>query len=153
MNASHNPVLDHIQTTYQNINRDTLDSGILQTLYAESAEFIDPFHHLVGLAEIESYFKQLYANVVSISFQYGHCGQLGDIAWQEWVMTLQHPKLAKGQPVAVSGITQFKLQDNKIVRHRDYFDAGALLYENVPILGRVIRTLKQRMGQGHGHRQ
>ena len=35
---------------------------------------------------------------------------------------------------------------DKVYRHRDYFDAGALLYEHVPLLGRVIRWLKRRMG-------
>ena len=28
----------------------------------------------------------------------------------------------------------------------DYFDAGALLYEHVPVLGRIVSWLKRRMG-------
>jgi limonene-1,2-epoxide hydrolase len=141
------PMLAQIQSTYQRINRDTLKAGILRTLYADSAEFIDPFHHIQGIANIEAYFSQLYQNVTDISFQYGLSGQLEQNAWQEWHMTVRHPKLAKGAPIIVAGITQFKLEHDKIVVHRDYFDAGALLYEHVPILGSVIRTLKQRMGQ------
>lgn len=150
MNLNNHSVLEHIQDTYQKINRETLSTGILHTLYCESAEFIDPFHHLKGIQAIEAYFIKLYQNVTEIHFQYGHCGQLGDLAWQEWTMTLRHPRLAKGSPIAVAGMTQFKLQDSKILLHRDYFDAGALIYENVPFLGSVVRTLKQRMGQGNG---
>ncbi|QHF41154.1 transcriptional regulator [Pseudomonas sp. S34] len=31
-------------------------------------------------------------------------------------------------------------------RHRDYFDAGALLYEHLPVLSRAIAWLKRRLG-------
>jgi len=37
--------------------------------------------------------------------------------------------------------------EDKIVEHRDYFDAGELFYENVPILGGIIRTLKKKIAQ------
>jgi hypothetical protein len=29
--------------------------------------------------------------------------------------------------------------------HRDYFDAGALLYEHLPVLGTLIGWLKRRL--------
>lgn len=144
------PALKRIQSTYQQINYDTLQDGILKTLYTDDAEFIDPFHHLKGLGAIETYFIKLYQNVSDIAFAYGPAGQIEHLAWQEWTMTIRHPKLAKGAPVAVPGITRFELINDKIIVHRDYFDAGALLYEQIPVLGSIIRTLKQRMGQNNG---
>jgi hypothetical protein len=30
--------------------------------------------------------------------------------------------------------------------HRDYFDAGEMLYENLPVVGRVIRWIKDQAG-------
>ncbi len=35
---------------------------------------------------------------------------------------------------------------DKVYRHRDYFDAGAMLYEHLPVLGRVVSWLKRRVG-------
>ena len=35
--------------------------------------------------------------------------------------------------------------DGKVERHRDYFDAGALLYQHVPLLGSAIRWLQRRL--------
>jgi hypothetical protein len=32
-----------------------------------------------------------------------------------------------------------------VVRHRDYFDAGALLYQHVPVVGSMIRWLHRRI--------
>ena len=31
----------------------------------------------------------------------------------------------------------------RIVYHRDYFDAGALVYEHIPLMGRAIWLLKK----------
>ncbi|PPK38927.1 transcriptional regulator [Pseudomonas laurylsulfatiphila] len=31
-------------------------------------------------------------------------------------------------------------------RHRDYLDAGALLYKCLPVLGRAMAWLKRRLG-------
>ena len=62
-----------------------------------------------------------------------------------WVMSYRHPRLAGGQVIRVSGCSHLLWRD-KVYRHRDYFDAGALLYEHLPVLGRVIAWLKRRMG-------
>ena len=34
----------------------------------------------------------------------------------------------------------------KVCQHRDYFDLGAMLYEQLPLLGPVVRTIKMRLG-------
>ncbi len=33
----------------------------------------------------------------------------------------------------------------KICHHRDYYDLGALLYERIPVLGKLIRSIKARL--------
>lgn len=45
-----------------------------------------------------------------------------------------------------SGISVVTI-NGKVTRQRDYFYAGQLFYENVPILGGVIRLLKQKIGR------
>jgi len=60
-------------------------------------------------------------------------------------MTYQHPSLNKGQPIKVEGASKLVVQDDRIISHRDYFDAGNLLYEHIPVLKNVIRFLKRRM--------
>ena len=60
-------------------------------------------------------------------------------------MHTSHPRLAGGQLIEVEGCS-FLLWRDRVYRHRDYFDAGALLYEHLPVLGRVIAWLKRRMG-------
>lgn len=62
-----------------------------------------------------------------------------------WTMSYQHPKLNGGKTIAVKGASQLNFDEKRIVRHRDYFDGGALLYEHIPLLKRVIFFLKNRL--------
>ena len=61
-----------------------------------------------------------------------------------WNMSYQHPRLNGGKIVNVQGSSHLKGCDDKVIFHRDYIDLGAMLYEQVPLLGRIIRFLKRR---------
>jgi hypothetical protein len=61
---------------------------------------------------------------------------------------VQHPKLNGGKTITVNGISHLLYQmDNessaKIFLHRDFFDLGQLLYENIPVIGAINRQLKK----------
>jgi hypothetical protein len=100
------------------LNKDNLQS--LGELYSDDIHFTDPLHEVQGLAQLRDYFGELYANVSELRFDFHGFDQIGDCeGYLRWVMSY---------------------------RHRDYFDAGALLYEHLPVLGRVIAWLKRRMG-------
>ncbi|HDY7901818.1 TPA: nuclear transport factor 2 family protein, partial [Vibrio vulnificus] len=53
----------------------------------------------------------------------------------------------KGACVEVKGVSHLKFEAGKVIYHRDYFDLGEMLYENLPLLGGIIRAIKQRLGQ------
>ena len=59
-------------------------------------------------------------------------------------MHFQHGKLKNGQPILVEGHSRLKFVDNKVICHRDYFDVGSMLYENVPVVGDLVRLIKNR---------
>ena len=64
----------------------------------------------------------------------------------EWNMTVCHPKLNRAQPIIVPGATLFEINNNnKITYHRDYFDAGIMLYEQIPLLGKIIKWIKRKL--------
>ena len=69
------------------------------------------------------------------------------LLWLGWTMTFSHPRLRGGAPVTVEGATRLAFdEEGKVCLHRDYFDLGAMLYEQLPLLGAVVRTLKGRLG-------
>ena len=129
---------------FAGLNKDNLER--LEQLYSRDALFCDPLHEVRGLANIRAYFAQMYANVSELRFDFYGFDQIAEgEGYLRWVMSYRHPRLANGREIRVGGCSHLLWRD-KVYRHRDYFDAGALLYEHLPILGRVIAWLKRRMG-------
>lgn len=135
---------EQFQETYQTLNSSNIDQ--IQNIYANNIAFIDPFHRVDGLIELKKYFQSLYQNVKEIDFSFGESVEQSDQIFLPWEMTLKHPKLNSGKSFVVSGGSLLKLDaDKKIYYHRDFFDAGEMLYENIPLLGNIIRTIKKKM--------
>ena len=137
-------IVEQFKSTYQNMNASNIAS--IERLYSEDIEFNDPFHQVFGLTALKGYFEELYENVDSVSFEFGQCINQEQQYFIEWEMTLCHPKLNKGNAIQVPGATLFKVDNNeKVIFHRDYFDAGVMLYEHIPLLGRLIKWVKGRL--------
>ena len=117
----------------------------LRQFYAEQIVFTDPLHQVQGLDALVAYFDKLYARVTSIEFEFDEPDLLGERCWCSWVMTYSHPRINGGKPVRVDGVSRLDWQDGKVIRHRDFFDAGQMLYEKLPLLGGAIRWLQGRM--------
>ena len=66
-------------------------------------------------------------------------------AFVTWTMRFAHAQLRGGKPILVDGVSQLDIAGDKIVRQRDYYDMGAMIYENVPLLGFVVAGLRRRM--------
>ena len=127
----------------------TLDKHNLQlldSLYSEDIAFSDPLHEVHGLPALRRYFAELYSNVSDLQFDFHSFDAVAEgEGYLRWTMSFHHPRLASGKVIRVPGCSHLMWHD-KVYRHRDYFDAGALLYEHVPVLGRVVSWLKRRMG-------
>ncbi|MDR5899031.1 nuclear transport factor 2 family protein [Halomonas vilamensis] len=118
----------------------------LYEVYTDDIVFRDPLHHVEGRAALEGYFAAMYENVTECRFTYYQKVCQGNTAFVTWTMHFAHPSLASGKVIAVEGCSHLIFADDgRVSQHRDYFDAGAMLYEHVPILGRLIRLLKRRI--------
>lgn len=127
---------------YQQLSIDNLD--LLDEVYHQDIHFIDPIHEVLGFNNLVSYFDNLYANLLSCDFCIDEVIQSEDSAAIYWQMTYSHPKLNSGDKVTVSGHSHLKCKDNKIIYHRDYLDVGAMLYEHIPFVGKVVKAIKYR---------
>ena len=130
---------------YQQLDRDELHR--LPEVYASEVLFTDPAHRIEGLAALTDYFAALYQRIAYCRFVITSQLQQGRQAWLGWTMTFSHPRLRGGEPVTVEGATRLEFDEaGKVCQHRDYFDLGAMLYEQLPLLGPVVRTIKMRLG-------
>lgn len=133
-------------TTYQRLNAGNLE--LLDTIYSDHIRFIDPAREIVGLDRLREYFALLYANVTAIEFEFQREKRLGDEGYVQWRMAFSHSRLKGGRPISVEGASYLRFDPaGKVCFHRDYFDLGALLYEQLPVLGTVVTALKRRLGR------
>ena len=126
------------------ISADTIDT--LDQIYDENIAFSDPLHHVQGLPSLRQYIANMYENVTEVRFSFGKTLVDDDQACVEWVLRYAHPRLRGGEPIDIPGCSRLEFTvAGKVIRHRDYFDAGAFLYEHLPIVGSIIRALKRRL--------
>lgn len=114
----------------------------LDDVYAPGIVFEDPLHRLEGIDALRRYFGRLNAGLIEGRFAFEEPLHGTDAAMLPWTMrlTLRHIK----QPLVVPGCSHLRF-GTRITHQRDYFDAGALVYEHVPLLGSVIRQIKARI--------
>ena len=126
----------------------TLDASNLHRLdelYREDIEFRDPLHRIHGLPALRDYFAQLYANVQDLRYEFHGADEVRPgQGYLRWTLHFRHPRLNGNKPIRLDGCSHLKWTD-RVHFHQDYFDAGALLYEHVPVLGGLIGWLKGRL--------
>ena len=131
--------------TYTSLNHSNLH--LLGSIYTDDVIFIDPVHSIKGLPQLTAYFEALYRNISSIEFSFTDPIREKDIGYVQWTMTYSHPRIQKGNLIDVPGVSFLKFHaSGKVNYHRDQFDLGCMLYEHLPVLGRVISTVKGRLG-------
>jgi len=131
---------------YKNLTRSNLHT--LELVYSRDIRFADPAHEIIGLAALQNYFAKLYEHTSSIHFDFTHSHQAGGEAYLQWKMTFSHPRLGGGARITVPGASFLEFDDSGRVRyHRDYFDLGLMLYEQLPLLGAIIKKIKRKLGQ------
>jgi hypothetical protein len=132
--------LNTFVSVYQTLSIDNLE--LLDSIYHKDITFEDPIHRVEGLKNLHHYFENLYQNLTSCEFVINEVIVQGSNAAIYWKMIYQHPKLNKGRSVTVFGNSQLKAEQNQVIYHRDYIDLGAMLYEQLPVLGKLIRWIK-----------
>lgn len=120
------------------------DQVLLEEVYSENVTFKDPLHQIEGLTALRDYMDSMYGNVISCEFTYHEHWVSKGSATIKWDMLFKHRNLGNGKLITVRGITHIRFSD-RIDYHEDVFDLGAMLYEHVPLLGRILLKIKARL--------
>ncbi|CUA82536.1 MULTISPECIES: nuclear transport factor 2 family protein [Pseudidiomarina] len=136
-------IVDELIRLYDNLDQQSIEA--LGDLYTDDVTFTDPLHHVEGLDNLKQYFLNTIKGIDYCHFAFAERARQGDDVFVTWQMRLKHPKLAQGREIIVPGTSHLKLAEDKIYQQTDYYDAGAMLYEHVPVLGYVIEKIKTRV--------
>lgn len=120
----------------------------LASIYADNITFIDPIttHH--GLGAVQDYFASLLHQAQRCEFDIATIAQVSEphgnfthvVNWTMLLVLKQGDKV-----ITLDGTTQLTVEDDRIVYHKDYYDLGEMVYENIPLLGFIIRKIKKRL--------
>lgn len=142
-------IIEQLKAAYASFDKNLLPK--LSDLYAENVEFIDPIHtangHTVnGLKKLTSYYEEAMQDLLLCHFIFHQTivDESRNEAVLVWTMRYQHAKLASGQLIEMQGNSHLRYNE-KIIYHRDYYDLGVMVYEHIPVLGLIIKKIKQRL--------
>ena len=123
-----------------------LEPTTLQALadcFTEQARFVDPFNDVRGCAGIRQVFEHMFATCEDPRFGVDECIGDGQLVYLRWRFNFGSP----GSRRTVLGVSRVQFApDGRVTEHRDYWDPASQLYETLPILGRLFRALRHRLG-------
>jgi hypothetical protein len=141
--------LSEIESLFNNFNSDTIH--LADDFYDTDVVFLDPIVELRGRDALKAYYADMYENVTSIRFDFSGGMEKDDEVVVFWTMEVRAKGLKGGEPVLLDGVSHIRYggDSGRVIYHRDYFDMGAFVYENVPVLGSIVRYAKKRLSK-HG---
>ncbi len=135
-------VVQKVKSFYEQFGTEVLPR--LDEFYTADIEFRDPVHTLNGCLAVRHYLQRMATSLEHYRIRYLDEVIGPHTAYLTWEMDYAHHKLQGGKIITVRGMTHLKFTD-KVYYHEDCYDLGALLYEQVPVLGFATRTLKHRL--------
>ncbi|MBG6073471.1 MULTISPECIES: nuclear transport factor 2 family protein [unclassified Polaromonas] len=120
----------------------------LDALYAPEAYFKDPFNEVRGLPAIRQVFDHMYASLEQPHFVVTGCIVDGGECFLTWNFIFHFKRFDTQTLQTVRGGSHLKFNAAGLLDfHRDYWDAAEELYEKLPLVGRLMRWLKERARQ------
>ncbi len=135
--------LERLELFYRNMDSASLSQ--LPDIYHSQTVLIDPVGRHEGLNALRHYFEQLLAQTQYCRFDIQQTLTQGDEAVLFWQMIYAHPRINKGQELTLDGTSHLRFMQNRVIYQRDFYDLGAMLYEHIPLLGKVVKAVKSRL--------
>ena len=125
---------------FEQLSPQTLNN--IEQIYAPSVRFIDPFNDLHGCRDTRKVFQHMFDTLDGPRFVVTRIASNGLSGFMTWDFYLS----GRGKAQSISGCTEFELNaEGLIVLHRDYWDAAAQVYEQIPVLGAIVRFLSHKL--------
>jgi hypothetical protein len=128
---------------FENLNRKS-QRGDYTKFFDENSYFEDPFQKVKGIDKIYFIFEDMYAKLYNPRFVIQECISNKDISYIKWKFIYSNDKQSKEN--SFIGISRVEFSKNgKVLKHVDFWDAGANVYEKIPVLGSIIRFIKSKI--------
>ena len=125
----------------------------IATVYTDDAYFRDPFNEVTGIEKIRHIFADMFVRlheprftiIETIEQVHGEAHEEAHSALLIWDFTFRLKTLKPELSRNIHGTSHIRFAaDGRVQYHRDYWDAAGELYEQLPIVGSLMRYLKKR---------
>lgn len=128
---------------FENLTEDiSMDS--FREIYADEVKFKDPFNEVEGSQAVYEIFAHMYRNLNEPRFiikEYIDKEQIAYVKW-EFIFSFKNEKTQN----AFEGVSRLEIDESgKVIRHTDYWDAAEHMYEKMPVIGWMLRTIKRKI--------
>lgn len=130
---------------FESLNKNTMH--LVDEFYDRDILFRDPMVEIKNRQDMKNYYINMYKNVESVSWNFPDEIIDKNKTVLVWRMTLVAKNFNGNKPLHLDGTSVIKFggKEGKAIYHRDYFDMGAFVYEGIPILGKMVRFVKNKL--------
>ncbi len=130
---------------WQTLTPATVDA--IATVYADDAYFRDPFNEVNGIEKVRHIFADMFVRLDEPRFNIIETIEEPHGVLLIWDFTFRIKTLKPQLTRRIHGTSHIRFAaDGRVQYHRDYWDAAGELYEQLPVVGALMRWLKKRAG-------
>ena len=113
--------------------------------YTDDTYFRDPFNEVRGIASVRHIFTDMFVRLHEPRFTVVETILDHNGAVLIWDFDFRIKTLKPDLPRRIHGLSHLRFAaDGRVSYHRDYWDAAGELYEQLPLIGGLMRWLKRR---------
>lgn len=132
--------IDRYVAFFEGLEPKTLSA--LSDVFVESARFTDPFNDARGYEAIRAVFDDMFDRCDEPRFHVAERICQDDICYLRWTFVFG----AAGRQRTVEGVSRVRFAaDGRAEEHTDYWDPAKQLYESVPVLGTLLKFLRNKL--------
>lgn len=122
----------------------------LNQWYTPKARFKDPFKQVQGVPQVQAIFQHMFEALENPRFVITNRIVQGDQCFVVWDFLFRYKTMQRGVDQHIHGGSHlvFKAGEDGVWRidlHRDYWDAAEEMYEKFPVIGSLMRWLKNKV--------
>lgn len=136
-------VLTTYQALFENLSLEVVEKDFL-AIFASQVHFKDPFNETYDLASMQKIFSHMFATLHQPKFTVLHTAGTGKIGYLDWQFDFKLKPEGKAQQI--KGLSKILINDQQqVIAHIDYWDAGEFVYSKVPILRNLVGWVNKRL--------
>ena len=130
---------------YETLTAESLKG--IDACFTPDATFKDPFNAVKGIDKIRLVFEDMFKTIGQPDFKVHDSAWSAENEGQAYMRwTFKYRVQGKGALLSVDGASWMVFGiDGRVVSHVDHWDAAQGLYEHLPVIGWVLRSIRKRV--------